>query len=101
MLVLGHTSCGAITSAIKGVELGNITSMLQNIAPAVAASQDFPGEKAAGNNEFVAYVLKNNVIHAINMIREKSPILKQMEDSGHIKIAGAYYDMQTGRVTFL
>lgn len=101
ILVLGHESCGAITSAIDGVELGNITSMLANITPAVIASQDFEGEKTSKNSEFVAYVLKNNVLNAIKTIKERSPILKEMEDKGEIKIVGAYYNMQTGAVTFL
>ena len=101
ILVLGHESCGAITSAIDDVKLGNITSMLANIKPAIEASQDFPGEKSSQNKEYVTYVLKNNVIHAMKTIREGSPILKEMDDNGEIKIVGAYYNINTGAVTFL
>ncbi len=101
ILVLGHESCGAITSAIDSVKQGNITAMLANIKPAIDASQDFPGDKTSKNPEFVSYVLKNNVIHTIKFIREKSPILKEMEDKGQIRIVGAYYNMQHGTVTFL
>jgi carbonic anhydrase len=101
ILVLGHESCGAITSAIDDVKLGNITSMLANIKPAIEASQDFPGDKSSQNKEYVTYVLKNNVIHAVQTIREGSPILKEMEDKGEIKIVGAYYNINTGAVSFL
>lgn len=101
ILVLGHESCGAITSAIDDVKLGNITSMLENIKPAIAASQDFPGDKSSKNKDYVMYVLKNNVLNAIKMIKEKSQILKEMADKGEIKIAGAYYNINTGAVTFL
>ncbi|WP_281233263.1 carbonic anhydrase family protein [Flavobacterium gelatinilyticum] len=101
ILVLGHESCGAITYTIKGAKLGNITAMLENIKPAVTASQDFDGDKTAANPKYVEYVAKNNVINTIKTIRAKSPILKGMEDSGQIKIIGAYYNMQTGVVTFL
>lgn len=103
VLVLGHESCGAITSAIDidSLEPGNITSMLENIRPAIVASQDFAGDKSAKNKEYVMYVLKNNVIHAIKTIRERSPILKKMEDEGKIKIVGAYYNINTGAVTFM
>lgn len=101
ILVLGHESCGAVNAAIDDVKLGNITAMLTNIQPAVAASQDFAGEKTSKNPEFVAYVLKNNVIHAVKTIRERSPILKEMEDKGQIKIVGAMYHIKTGAVTFL
>ncbi|AYB35733.1 carbonic anhydrase family protein [Chryseolinea soli] len=101
ILVLGHESCGAIKSAIDDVKLGNITSMLANIRPAVIASQDFSGEKSSKNEAFVNYVLKNNVIHTIKNIKDKSPILKEMADKGEIKIVGAYYNIQTGAVTFM
>ncbi len=101
ILVLGHESCGAITSAIDDVKLGNITSMLANIRPAIDASQDFPGDKSSQNAEYVMYVLKNNVLNAIKTIREKSPILKEMADKGEIKIIGAYYNINTGVVTFM
>jgi carbonic anhydrase len=101
ILVLGHESCGAITSAIDDVKLGNITAMLANIKPAIEASQDFPGDKSSKNAEYVMYVLKNNVINTVKTIQEKSPILKEMEDKGEIKIVGAYYNINTGVVTFL
>ena len=101
ILVLGHESCGAIRSAIDKVELGNITAMLANIQPAVAMSQDFAGNKSSDNAEFVTYVAKNNVLNTIKTIRAQSPILKEMEDAGSIKIAGGYYDINTGEVTFL
>ncbi|KAA5535098.1 carbonic anhydrase [Taibaiella lutea] len=101
ILVLGHESCGAITSAIDDVKLGNITSMLANIKPAITASEDFQGDKSSKNKDYVMYVLKNNVINTIKTIKEKSPILKEMEDMGSIKIVGAYYNINTGVVTFL
>lgn len=101
ILVLGHEYCGAVVAAIDGVQLGNITEMLTNITPAIAASQTFEGEKISSNPTFVEYVTKNNVTNTIANIRLNSPILKEMEDNGEIKIVGAYYDLNTGEVTFL
>lgn len=101
IVVLGHEACGAVMAAIDGVELGNITPMLTSISPAVAMSQGFEGDKTSGNPAFVEYVAKNNIINTINNIRAGSPILKEMEDNGEIKIVGAYYDLHTGVVTFL
>jgi carbonic anhydrase len=101
ILVLGHKSCGAIKGAIDNVKLGNITVMLSKIRPAVAKSQDFTGEKTSKNDAFVEYVTKNNVKNTVEMIRAKSPILKEMEDKGEIRIVGAYYDLTTGEVAFL
>ncbi len=101
ILVLGHESCGAIKAAIDNVKLGNITAMLTKIKPAVVKSQDFKGEKTSKNADFVEYVAKNNVKNTIETIRLKSPILKEMEDKGEIKIVGAYYNLKTGEVVFL
>lgn len=101
ILVLGHESCGAIKAAIDNVKMGNITAMLTKIKPAVAKSQDFAGEKTSKNDAYIEYVAKNNIINTIATIRSKSPILKEMEDKGEIKIVGAYYDLKTGEVTFL
>lgn len=101
ILVLGHESCGAIKSAIDNVEMGNITAMLSKIKPAIEKSKDFTGDKTSKNDEFVEYVAKNNVLETIENIKKNSPILKEMEDKGEIKIIGAYYDLHSGEVTFL
>ena len=101
ILVLGHESCGAIKAAIDDVQLGNITAMLDSIKPAVKESKNFNGEKTSANASFVELVAKNNVLLAIQNIRKNSPILKEMEDNGEIKIVGAYYHLQSGEVTFL
>jgi len=102
IVVLGHEHCGAVKSAIDDVKLGNITAMLEKIQPAVAeAKATFVGEKNSSNPEFVEAVCTHNIEHAINEIRTKSPILKEMEDKGEIKIVGAVYHMETGVVNFL
>ncbi len=101
IVVLGHESCGAVKAAIDDVELGNITPMLANIKPAVQKSQDFEGEKTSKNHDFVTHVCKNNVHLTIEDIRERSPILKEMEENGEIKIVGAIYEMDSGKVVFL
>lgn len=101
ILVMGHQSCGAIKSAIDHIKLGNITSMLAHINPAIEASKDFKGKKSSKNKEYVDYVAINNVKSAIKEIKFKSPILKDMASKGQIKIIGAYYDLHTGEVIFL
>lgn len=101
ILVMGHEYCGAIKAAIDHVKMGNITHMLSNISPAVTLSQNFKGEKTSKDDGYVEYVTKNNVLHAIEEIKARSPILKEMNDKGQIKIAGAFYDLKTGEVIFL
>jgi carbonic anhydrase len=101
ILVMGHEYCGAIKAAIDNVKMGNITHMLTNIKPAVIKSQDYQGVKNSKDKGFVEWVMKNNVILTIAVIKAKSPILKEMSDKGQIKILGAYYDLNTGEVKFL
>ncbi|MEZ4997226.1 MAG: hypothetical protein R2758_07130 [Bacteroidales bacterium] len=57
---MGHQHCGAIIGAIDGVKLGNLTTTLSNIKPAIKMSQDYNGEMTSGNEEFVRLVSVNN-----------------------------------------
>lgn len=100
VLVMGHEHCGAVKSAIDDVKLGNITPMLSKIRPAVEATQ-YQGERNSSNPEFVHKVCENNVKNTIEQIRANSPIIKEMEDNGEIKIVGAVYDLDTGMVDFM
>ena len=100
ILVMGHEHCGAVKAAVDDVKLGNITPMLQKIRPAVE-SVEYSGERNSKNQEFVHMVCESNVNYTINKIRLNSPILKEMEDNGEIKIVGAVYDMDNGKVDWL
>lgn len=100
VLVLGHENCGAVKAAVDDVRLGNITPMLEKIKPAVAMV-DYEGERNSKNKDFVHQVSESNVRNTIEQIRLKSPILKEMEDKGEIKIVGALYDMDNGQVDWL
>jgi carbonic anhydrase len=100
VLVMGHTSCGAIKGAIDSVQLGNLTALLAKIRPAVEAT-DYKGERSAKNYAFVDAVARKNVSLTIANIREKSPVLRELESSGNIKIAGSMYNLETGVVEFL
>jgi len=100
VLVLGHQHCGAIKSAIDGVELGNITELLSKITPVVDATDGFD-DRTSANPDFVAAVTRANVAHTIDRIRAESPILAEMETTGEIAIVGAVYTLATGEVAFL
>lgn len=97
IVVLGHTSCGAIKGACDGVKMGNLTGLLDKFGPAVASVKT-TGERSSKNHQFVDDVTDANVLLVVKTIREKSPILKEMEDSGKIKIVGALYDTSTGNI---
>lgn len=100
ILVMGHEHCGAVKAAVDDVKLGNITPMLAKIRPAVDAVE-YQGERTSSNPDFVHLVCESNIHRTIDQIRQRSPILKEMEENGEIKIVGAVYDMDDGKVTFL
>ncbi len=100
IVVLGHESCGAIKSAIDDVKLGNITALLAKIRPAVKDLSSFAGEKSSRNAQFVEAVCRQNILNTIRVIRKNSPILSEMEKTGEIKIVGAEYHMESGKVDF-
>jgi len=100
IVVLGHSDCGAVKSAIDNVQLGNITELLAKIRPSIDSLGPYSGEKTSKNKEFVEKVSNENVRTAIDNIRLNSPILKEMEDKGEIKIVGADYDIDNGKVKF-
>ncbi|MCV2349146.1 carbonic anhydrase family protein [Paucibacter sp. Y2R2-4] len=97
IIVLGHTNCGAIKGACDDVQMGNLTGLLAKLKPAVEASST-PGERNSKNYSFVKDVTEMNVKLTVEKIRNTSPILKEMEAAGQIKIVGAVYDTGTGQV---
>ena len=100
VFVMGHESCGAVSAACDGIELGNITHLLSNIKPAVEAVKT-EGKRDSTNKKFVHDVVEKNVRLTMERVREKSPILKDMEDKGDIKIIGGVYSLQSGKVELL
>jgi carbonic anhydrase len=100
VLIMGHTSCGAIKGVIDGVQLGNLTALLSKIRPAIETTR-YTGERSAKNYAFVDAVARENVSFTIAKIREKSPVLRELESAGSIKIAGSMYNLETGAVEFL
>ena len=102
LVVLGHTACGAVKGACDHSRMGNLTSLINKLEPAVEAvsSPADESERTSANIDFVNAVAAKNVEMTIEDIRSKSPILKEMEDNGEIKIVGGMYDIATGKVSF-
>ncbi|CAM3443703.1 carbonic anhydrase family protein [Zobellia roscoffensis] len=102
VVVLGHTSCGAIKGACDHARLGNLTTLINKIEPAVEAVSE-PADESQRNSknlEFVDKVSEKNVLLTIENIRQQSPVLAEMEDNEEIKIVGAMYDISNGEVVF-
>ena len=101
VVVMGHTSCGAVKGACDHAKLGNLTQMLDKIMPAVDSTPTGDGEERSSKNiSFVNAVSKKNVELTVDNIRSMSPVLAEMEDDGDIQIVGAMYDIKDGSVTF-
>jgi carbonic anhydrase len=103
VVVLGHTSCGAVKGACDKAELGNLTSLLAKINPAIQNIKE-PNDakqRTSENSSFVDAVALENVKLTVKNIRTYSNVLRGMEEEGTIKIVGAMYDVKTGEVTFL
>jgi len=98
VVVMGHSKCGAVTAACNRVDLGNITSLLAKINPAV---NEVIKTKEDAIPENIEKVSELNVFKSIERMRTESNILNEMEKNGEIKIVGAMYDVETGKVTFL
>ena len=99
VLVMGHTSCGAIKGAIDKVQLGKLTGLLDKIRPAVEATR-YQGDRSAKNYGFVDAVARKNVELTMADIHRRSAILAALESSGAVKIAGAMYNIETGVIEF-
>ncbi|WP_452599439.1 carbonic anhydrase family protein [Pontimicrobium sp. MEBiC01747] len=102
IVVLGHTSCGAVKGACDDAKLGNLTGMLDKIKPAVNAVS-LPEESNLRNSkniEFVNDVAKKNVELTIDRILKESDVLAQMKKDKDIDIVGGMYDIKTGAVSF-
>lgn len=100
IVVLGHTKCGAIKGACDHVEMGNLTALLSKISPAVENEKTVKENRNSGNDDFVEKVATINVKRSVKSIIQRSPILRDLIESGEIGIVGGTHDITTGVVTF-
>ncbi len=106
VVVLGHTSCGAVKGAIDreavaDLSYENLDELVEVINPAVEAALKEGEERSSKNSDLVDRAVRQNVAMTIERIRDKSPDLRKMEDEGRIRIVGAIYDLATGRISWL
>ena len=99
ILVIGHTRCGAITSACQGVELGKITGLLSKIK--VSVDKISASVEDITTNESIDLVVKENVLNSMSEIRNGSEIISEMVENGEVAIMGGIYNVENGVVTFL
>lgn len=101
IVVLGHTSCGAVVGACDHTKLGNLTSLLEKITPAVERTHQSYPSMTCKDSEYINKIAEQNVHNMINIIKKQSPIIAGLIKSGKLGIVGAMHEIATGKITFL
>lgn len=102
IVIMGHTSCGAVKGACDHAELGNLTAMLDKIKPALERVKTEEGVDRSSNNiDFVNQVAVQNVHLTIAKLKQDSPVLNEMIANGEIQVVAAMYDVASGEVSFI
>ena len=95
VVVMGHSHCGAVSAALEGGELpGKLPSLVAALRPAVDQSAHEPGDR-------VANTVRDNVVHVVNQLRAARPVLSELTAAGKLRIVGAVYSLETGKVEWL
>jgi carbonic anhydrase len=95
LVVLGHQHCGAVTAAVEGGEAeGHIAALVNLLRPAVEKTRGMPGDH-------VENAVKANVEMVVKQLRASTPILAKLVSEGKLKVVGAVYSLDTGKVTWL
>jgi carbonic anhydrase len=94
VVVLGHERCGAVEATVKGGEApGHIKALVSNIAKAVDKARSKKGDLLENS-------IKQNVDNVVEQISSSKPILEEFVHKKEIKVIGARYDLDDGKVTF-
>lgn len=101
VVVLGHSKCGAIKGACDNVQMGNLSTLLNKIQPAVYFERETAENRSSSNADFVANVTRIQIKRSVENIIEQSIVLREMIEKGEIGLIGAMYDVETGAVEFL
>jgi len=95
VVVMGHSHCGAVSAAVEGGTLpGKLPTLMAAIRPAVDQSASEPGDR-------IANAVRDNVVHVVEQLRASKPVLLELVTEGKLRIVGAVYSLETGKVEWL
>jgi carbonic anhydrase len=100
VMVLGHSSCGAVAATIKVVKEnlalpGKLPALANALKPPVeAALQRQPADP-------LAEATMENVRHNVQRLETTSPVLSGPVKDGRVRIVGGVYDIATGKVNLV
>lgn len=100
IVILGHTKCGAVQGACEGIELGNLTALLDKLKPAIDAELSGKTNFDASNPESRENIARLNVCHVMSEIPRQSQVIAEMLGKGEIAMIGGMYNVDTGIVEF-
>lgn len=103
IVVMGHTSCGAVKGACENVKLGNLTQLIHKISPATQAIKEETKTSSLNceDKAIVDAISKQNVQNMVEAIPKKSSVIKKLIDEKQVMIIGAMHDLKTGKIIFL
>jgi carbonic anhydrase len=101
IVVLGHSECGAVKGACDGAVMGNLTTTLSNLAPAVYSVRDVVSDRTSKNKKFVQQVADANVKLTVDALVQRSSVLGALVAKRELKVVGAMHSVATGKVDFL
>lgn len=100
LVILGHTSCGAVTAVVRGDEVhGSIPALIDNIQPAFEKAQNIHG--TAFSPTLLSSTIKYNVWQSIEDLLMNSPGTVELVNSGSLRVVGAIYHLDDGKVEWL
>jgi len=95
VVVMGHTHCGAVSAALEGGTLsGKLPDLIAALRPAVEQSAHEPGDRLDN-------AVRDNVVHVVEQLRAAKPVLSELVATGKLRIVGAVYSLETGKVEWL
>ena len=99
IVVLGHSKCGAVKSALKHIDAkdslpGAINDLVNNIKPAVTKTKGQKGDALEN-------AIKANVEIGVERLKDLKPILAGPVKEGKVKVVGGVYDLRSGEVTII
>jgi carbonic anhydrase len=104
VVVLGHSRCGAILATLEELrqpdagQSRNLRSIVERVRPSVEPLLDTPLRD--DEPALIAHAVRANVRAAANQMRHGSEILEGLIQREGVRVVGAEYSLETGKVEF-